>query len=132
MKHRFWLLGLLGAAALASADAPSPARAQMEGFIAAFNTGERAKIEAFGRDHMPPDFMRPAIIDDTVQMYERTGGYDVVDVTESDPNALKAHVRERRTKTVVEMTVQVDDAAPQRITTIFFQDSGSDGRAAPH
>jgi D-alanyl-D-alanine carboxypeptidase len=126
MKIRITLLGLLAAASVAaSADAPSPARRQMDGFIAAFNTGDRAKIEAFGREHMPPDFMRTAIIDQTVQMYERTGGYDVVDVVESNPTALKAHVRERRTQDVVVMTVAVDDAAPERITTIAFQDSGT-------
>ena len=67
MKFHVLLLGLLaGSPLVAAADAPSPARVQMEGFIAAFNTGDRARIETFGRDHMPPDFVRAAILDETI------------------------------------------------------------------
>lgn len=122
-----FLLGL--SATLASAaDAPSPARAQMDGFIAAFNSGDRATIEAFGRDHMPPDFMRAAIIDQTLQMSGKSGGFDVVDVTETSPLALRGHVRERKTKNIVEITIQVDATSPGRITTITLD--GPDESAA--
>lgn len=122
MKIRILLLGLLAGSSFAtSAGAPSPARAQMDAFITAFNSGDRATIEAFGRDHMPPDFMRAAIIDQTLQMSEKSGGFDVLDVTESDANSLKGHVRERKTKNVVEITVQVDAASPERITTILLK-----------
>ena len=113
------LLGLSGAIA-GAAEPPSPARAQMDGFLAAFNSGDRAKIEAFGRDHAPPDFIRSAVLDDTMKMFETTGGLDVVDVTESNPHALKSRVRERRTHAVVELTIVVDDAAPERITEILL------------
>ena len=123
MKLHILLLGLLaGSAAIALADTPSPARAQLNGFVAAVNSGDRAKIEAFGRDHMPPDFMRTAIIDQTLHMAETTGGFDVVDVTESSPHALKGHLRERRTKAIQQITVIVDDAEPARITTIGLTD----------
>jgi len=111
------LLGL-SAAMASAADAPSPARAQMDGFIAAFNTGDRATIEAFGRDHMPPDFMRAAIIDQTLQMSGTSGGFEVLDVTETSPHALKGHVRERKTGNIVAVTIQVDATSPGRITTI--------------
>lgn len=122
MKIRVLLLGLLaGSSFAASAGAPSPARTQLDGFIAAFNTGDRATIEAFGRDHMPPDFMRAAIIDQTLQMSEKSGGFDVLDVTESDPTSLQGHLRERKTKNLVEITVQVDAASPERITTILLK-----------
>jgi hypothetical protein len=67
MKIHVAFLSLLAvASAAAPADAPAPARAQMDGFIAALNSGDRSKIEAFGREHMPPDFMRPVIIDQTL------------------------------------------------------------------
>jgi hypothetical protein len=132
MKLHVLLLGLLGgASALASADT-SPARVQMEGFIAALNSGDRSKIEAFGRDHMPPDFMRPAIIDQTLHMYETTGGFDVLDVTETNPHALKGHLRERKTNNVQEITVVVDDAAPERITTIGLTGGEETVKATPH
>ena len=121
MKLRVLLLGLLaGMSIVASAGAPSPARVQMDGFLAAFNSGDRSKVEAFGRAHMPPDFMRTEIIDQTMQMIETSGGYDVVDVTESSPHALTSHVRARRTQQIVVLQVGVDVAAPERITNIGF------------
>ena len=132
MKIRTLMLSLLAATSVGvAADAPSPARAQMDGFIAAFNSGDRTKIEAFGRAHMPPDFMRPQIIDQTMHMIERTGGFDVLDVTESGPHALKGHVRERRTRNVVELNVQVDAAAPERITVIQLGGGDEVQQAAP-
>ena len=132
MKLRILLLGLVaGTSLIASADAPSPARKQMNGFIAAVNSGDRAKIEAFGRAHMPPDFMRAAIIDQTLHIAQTTGGFDVLDVTESSPHALKGHLRERLTKNVQEITVVVDDAAPERITTIAFVTPDSPANSNP-
>jgi hypothetical protein len=124
MKKSLVLLASLGMMAAAGgaalADGQSPARQQMDGFLAAFNSGDRGRIEAFGRDHMPPDFSRKAIIDQTMQMIETSGGYDVVDVTESSPHALTSHVRARRTKQIVVLQVGVDVAAPERITIIGF------------
>jgi hypothetical protein len=117
------LVGILIAAvggAVSAGDGKSPARAQMDGFLAAFNSGDRAKVEAFGRDHMPPDFMRTEIIDQTMQMIETSGGYDVVDIMESSPHALTSHVRARRTKNIEVLQVAVDAAAPERITSIGF------------
>ena len=121
MKLHVLLLSLLAVTSTGVlADAPSPARAQMDGFLAAFNSGDRAKVESFGRNHMPPDFMRKEIIDQTMQMIETSGGYDVVDVTESTPNDLKSHVRARRTKEIVVLQVSVDATSPERITNIGF------------
>ena len=121
MKLRILLLGMLASTSLiASGAAPSPARVQMNGFLAAFNSGDRGKIEAFGRDHMPPDFMRTEIIDQTMQMIATSGGYDVVDVTESSPHDLTSHVRARRTKNIEVLQISVDATAPERITNIGF------------
>jgi hypothetical protein len=113
------LLAMSGAIACA-ADARSPARAQLDGFLAAFNSGDRAKIEAFGRDHAPPDFVRTQILDDTMKIFEATGGFDVIKVEESSPHALKGQVRERKTSNVQQLTLQVNPAAPDRITVIAF------------
>jgi D-alanyl-D-alanine carboxypeptidase len=132
MKFRSMLSGLIAATSLAAfAGDPSPARVQMDGFITAFNTGDRAKIEAFGRDHMPPDFLRAAVLDDTIEMFQKTGGFDVVDVTESGPHSLQGHVRERRTKNIQQITVRVDGAAPERITDIWFHTPDDPATPAP-
>ena len=76
------LLCLLGGAVLAGT--PSPARVQLDGFLAAFNSGDRATLTAFGKDHAPPDFLRPAIVDQTLEMSRTSGGYDVLEVNEID------------------------------------------------
>jgi hypothetical protein len=111
------LLALSGAMAPA-ADAPSPARAQLDGFIAAFNSGDRARIEAFGREHAPPDFIRAAVLDDTMRMYASSGGLDLVEVEESDPLSVRSRVRERKTGAILKLTVQVNPAEPTRLTMI--------------
>jgi hypothetical protein len=115
------LLGLCGAIAR-SADAPSPARAQLDGFLAAFNSGDRATITAFAKDHAPPDFLRPAIVDQTLEMSRISGGYDVLEVYETDPSSVKSWILARATRNVVELTVVVDPADPQRITVITLND----------
>jgi D-alanyl-D-alanine carboxypeptidase len=111
------LLALSGAMALA-ADAPSPARVQLDEFIAAFNSGDRARIEAFGREHAPPDFIRAAVLDDTMRMYASSGGLDLVEVEESDPLSVRSRVRERKTGAILKLTVQVNPAEPTRLTMI--------------
>jgi D-alanyl-D-alanine carboxypeptidase len=111
------LLGLTGALAAAD-EAHSPARAQLEGFLVAFNSGDRSKVQAFGRDHAPPDFVRAAVLDDTMRMYASSGGLDLVEVEEADPLSVRSRVRERKTGAIMKLTVQVDPAEPTRITMI--------------
>ena len=115
------LLCLLGSAALAST--PSPARVQLDGFLAAFNSGDRATITAFGKDHAPPDFLRPAIVDQTLEMSRTSGGYDVLEVNETDPLSVKSRVLARATQEVAELSIAVDPANPERITVITLKDS---------
>jgi hypothetical protein len=114
------LLCLLGGAVVAGT--PSPARVQLDGFLAAFNSGDRATITAFGMDHAPPDFLRPAIVDQTLEMSRTSGGYDVLEVNEIDSLSVKSWVLARATKKVVELTIAVDPANPERITVITLND----------
>jgi hypothetical protein len=114
------LLCLLGGAVLAGT--PSPARVQFDGFLAAFNSGDRATITAFGKDHAPPDFLRPAIVDQTLEMSRTSGGYDVLEVYEIDSLSVKSWVLARATKEVAELTIVVDPANPERITVITLND----------
>jgi len=115
------VLSLLGATAMAVAGAPSPARTQLQGFLAAFNSGDRATLMAFGRDHAPPDFLRPAIIDQTLEMNRTSGGYEVLEVNESSPLALTSWVRARKTREVVLLTIVVHADEPGRINVVTFQ-----------
>ena len=114
------LVCLLGGAALAGT--PSPARVQLDGFLTAFNSADRATITAFGKEHAPPDFLRPAIVDQTLEMSRTSGGYDVLEVNETDPLSVKSRVLARATKEVVELSIAVDPANPERITVITLKD----------
>jgi hypothetical protein len=114
------LLILFSASVTAVAGATSPARAQLENFLAAFNSGDRATVIAFGKDHAPPDFIRPAIVDQTLEMYQASGGYDVLEVNEKDPLSLTSWVRARKTQEIVMLAVQVHADEPARISMIGF------------
>jgi hypothetical protein len=118
------LLSLSGAIA-GTAETPSPARVQLNGFLAAFNSGDRETIMAFGKDHAPPDFLRPAIVDQTLEMSRTSGGYDVLEVNEIDSLSVKSWVLARATKAVVELTIAVDPANPERITVITLNDGAA-------
>jgi hypothetical protein len=117
----YLLLGLWGTHVTALAGAPSPARVQLEGFLAAFNSGDRATLTAFGKDHAPPDFLRSQIIDQTLEMNRTSGGYEVLEVNESGPLALTSWVRARASKEVVLLRIEVDAASPERIIVVAFQ-----------
>jgi len=112
------LLSFLGAAV---AGAPSPARVQLDGFLTAFNSGNRATLTAFGKDHAPPDFLRPEIIDQTLEMNRTSGGYELLEVNESSPLALTSWVRARASKEVVLLRIEVDADSPERIIVVAFQ-----------
>lgn len=114
------LLGLSGAIASA-AETPSPARTQLEGFLAAFNSGDRAALTAFGKDHAPPDFLRPAIIDQTLEMYRTSGGYEVLEVNEAEPLSARSWLRARKTQEIVLLSVVVHADEPGRLSVITFQ-----------
>jgi hypothetical protein len=115
------LLSLWGATLTAMAGAPSPVRVQLDNFLTAFNSGDRATLTAFGKDHAPPDFLRPQIVDQTLEMYRTSGGYELLEVNESSPLALTSWVRARASKELVLLRVEVDAASPERIIVVAFQ-----------
>ncbi len=56
-------------------------------------------------------------------MSRTSGGYDVLEVNETDPLSVKSRVLARATKEVVELSIAVDPANPERITVITLKDS---------
>jgi hypothetical protein len=120
------LMGVCGAVA-GAAEPPSPARAQLDAFLAAFNSGDRATITAFGKEHAPPDFLRPAIVDQTLEMSRTSGGYEVLEVYDTDSLSVKSWVRARTTKNVVELSIAVDPANLKRIMVITLNDMAAPG-----
>lgn len=109
---------LLSLSTLAIAgEARSPARAQLDGFLAAFNSGDRTTVAAFERDHAPPGFTEP-----TMQIFAKTGGYDLLELEESGPHAVSGWVRARSTRALEQLSIEVDPARPERIVRIQLVD----------
>ena len=77
------LLAVLPAWSLAAASAPSIpdtlAGDALSEWLEAFNSGDRATYEAFEKAHAP--WLQ---LDEEMQFRERTGGYDLLDISESD------------------------------------------------
>src|ERR1700754_2660829 len=77
------LLAALPALWLAAGSAPSipdtPAGHALSEWLEAFNSGDRATYEAFEKTHAP--WLQT---DQEMQLRERTGGYDLLDISESD------------------------------------------------
>ena len=111
----------LSGAIAGAAETPSPAREQLEGFLTAFNSGDRATLTAFGKDHAPPDFLRAEIIDQTLEMYRTSGGYEVLEVYETAPLSAASWLRARSTREIVLLSVVVHADEPGRLSVITFQ-----------
>ena len=82
--------------------------------------GDRTKLIEYAKDHAPPDFLRSEIIDQTLEMNRNSGGYDLLEVNESSPLALKSWVRARASQEVVRLAIEVDAASPERIIMVAF------------
>jgi hypothetical protein len=108
-----------------AASTPCPCRRihcdRKTGFLAAFNSGDRATLTAFAQDRAPPDFLRPAIIDQTLEMNRASGGYEVLEVNETGPLSATGWLRARKTREIVLLTVVVHVEEPGRISAITFQ-----------
>lgn len=85
------LLAVLPAVSLAAGSAPSipdtPAGHALSEWLEAFNSGDRATYESFEKAHAP--WLQ---LDEEMQFRERTGGYDLLDISESDKQIGRAHV----------------------------------------
>ena len=60
-----------------------------------------------------------------MQMFETTGGLDLLAVEESNPHALKSRVRERKSGIEQLLVIEVNPATPDRIIAIQLNTSDS-------
>jgi CubicO group peptidase (beta-lactamase class C family) len=108
----------------------TPAAKQLQAWLAAFDSGERATIQAFVAKSMP-EGTGPDFVDQTIQMRDQFGGLDFQKVEESTDVRFVAIAQTRLGGERIRMTVEVDSAEPHRITSIFLQPVSPPGNTPP-
>jgi CubicO group peptidase (beta-lactamase class C family) len=102
-------------AAPVSQAAQSPAERQLRAWLSAFNSGDRAKYEAFLRENFPS---RAARLDGDLNFLMRTGGFDIRKVESRTATSVTSLVEERAWNNVARAVMEVESAAPHRITRL--------------
>jgi D-alanyl-D-alanine carboxypeptidase len=102
-------------AAPAAQAAQGPAERQFRAWLAAFNAGDRAKYEAFLREAFPS---RAARVDGDMNFLMRTGGFDFLRVESATQTIVTCLVEERAWSGVARAVMEVEAAAPHRITRL--------------
>ena len=114
------MLAVLPALVLADASAPSipgtPAGHALSEWLDAFNSGDRATYEAFEKAHAP--WLQT---DEQMQLRERTGGYDLLDISESDKLWIVFRARERASSTQAVGRLIVRSYDPDHITLLGLE-----------
>jgi hypothetical protein len=117
------LLAALPVLSLAAGAAPSipdtPAGHALSEWLEAFNSGDRATYEAFAKAHAA--WLE---LDEGMQLRERTGGYDLLDISESDRLwiVFRAKERARSAEAVGRLIVRSYD--PDHITLLSLDSPG--------
>lgn len=109
MKSLAVALFLLATPAVAEPAIPdTPAGHAMSDFLAAFNTGTRASLEAFNAK-----YHRTKPVDALLDFREQTGGVTVLKIESSTPGEIRAFVRAKESDMVLRYVAKVDPATKQ-------------------
>ena len=95
----------------------TPAARQLQAWVAAFASGDRAAIQAFVQNVMTPG--TPSnFVDQTIAMHSQMGGLDFQTVEESSQDRIVAVAQTRISRERLRITVEVEAAEPHRIAQI--------------
>jgi D-alanyl-D-alanine carboxypeptidase len=114
----FLILAFAASAVLAQAQTQFPATTagtQFSGWLAAFNSHDRANLLAFLQKNYPD---RVAHIDDTMAFSAQTGGFDVIKVERCEELTCTALLQEKNSDQFAEAIAEVDPAAPHFLKKI--------------
>lgn len=112
---------ILTLVAVASAQPAIPdtrAGEALRSWLAAFNTGDRAKIAAYLEKYEPEHKDR---LDNLLGFRDQTGGFNLVRVEKSDPLQLEALVKEREGANYARFSVEVNDTEPPTVKHMRLQ-----------
>ena len=111
-------LALVGICSLAVAAPPpaipdTPAGHTLKAWLDAFNSGDRAQLDAYAKKYEPQ-----TSADEQLQFRHMTGGFDLLGVDKSDRLHLRFRVKERGSDRVAAGVLEVKDADPAPVVTL--------------
>jgi len=98
----------------------TPPAKQLQAWLAAFTSGDRATIEAFVKKAMI-ESTPPSFVDQTLQIRNQVGGFDFKKVEQSTDVRFAALAQARVGGQYFRITVDVERAEPHRVTSIWLE-----------
>jgi hypothetical protein len=94
----------------------TPAGRTLRAWLEAFNSGDRAKIEAYTAKYEPT---RSA--DQTLEFRERTGGFELLAIDKSEPTRISFRVKEKDGATTAVGQMEVRDGQPATVASFSLR-----------
>ena len=108
LSSLFLMIGAACAWAQAAVAIPdTPAGRTLQAWLEAFNSGDRARIQAFLAKHQPT-----RSVDEDVSFREQTGGFDLLAIDQSERLHIAFRVKEKAGETTAIGKIDVTDADP--------------------
>jgi len=103
-------------ARLATPEIPkTPSGEQFSAWLAAFNSGERARLETFRSHYAKPEEHKA---DGIFAFRQQTGGFDLKKIEDSTATQLTGLVEERGSDQFAHFNMEVEAAAPYKVTRL--------------
>lgn len=109
------LSGLVASAQSAIPD--TPAGNGLRAWLDAFNSGDRAKIEAYIKAHEPEE-----TVEDMMGLHDETGGYVLLEIDSSEPLLIKFRVKEKASPTVAIGSIKMKDAQSEVVESFSLRE----------
>ena len=108
----------------------TPAAQQLQAWLAAFTSGDRATVQAFVQKVMTPG--TPSnFVDQTMAMRSQMGGLDFQRVEESSQDRIVAIAQTRTSRERLRISVEVESAEPHRIARILLEPVSPPANTSP-
>ncbi|MGB8539989.1 MAG: S41 family peptidase [Acidobacteriaceae bacterium] len=111
MFRRLVMFALVSAiSAFAQTGIPTtPAGTVLSAWLAAFNSGDHAKLAAYSKTYDPK---HPDDFATSEGFQQQTGGFDLLGIDDSEPRSITFRVKEKNSPTVAVGHIQVTDSQP--------------------
>src|SRR5215472_10692774 len=103
---------LVSAASVWPQVADTPAGHTLEAWLDAFNSGDRARIQAYLTKYEPTK-----AVDGTIAFREQTGGFDLLGIDKSERLHVEFRVKEKASATIALGKIDVNDADPATVVS---------------
>src|SRR5215472_18551010 len=90
----------------------TPAGHTLEAWLDAFNSGDRARIQAYLTKYEPTK-----AVDGTIAFREQTGGFDLLGIDKSERLHVEFRVKEKASATIALGKIDVNDADPATVVS---------------